>query len=353
VRLCLLLNRTEGGGAEVVGVRWAEGLAARGHDVLVLTYDDPEPAPVAGTTTIGYPAATRLRRMAGLSGWVRRAAREHDADAAIGVMTFANLVLLAGLSKTGIPVLLSEHNLTSNLRDEGRGGRAKDRLAQVLYRRADAVLACSHGVAACMNARYSVPTDRIWVVPNPAAGGGVRSVPAAVSSRLLFVGRFADQKRPSAFVDTVLTLRERGFPVTALAIGDGHLAADVEAQVRSTGAPVELAGWQRAWQALARTGDVLVLPSLQEGFGNVLVEAAECGLRVVAVSQALGVADAMIPGVTGVLASSGSPGHLADAVEQAWQLPGPDPELVRRWSQRFTAQTAAEVLERVVKAVQT
>ncbi|MGZ6827616.1 MAG: glycosyltransferase, partial [Mycobacteriales bacterium] len=98
-------------------------------------------------------------------------------------------------------------------------------------------------------------------------------------------------------------------------------------------------------------GDVLVLPSLQEGFGNVLVEAAECGVPSVAASQALGVADAVLPGVTGVLAASGSAAHLADAVEQARRLPPLDPDLVLRWSGGFSPEVAAQVLEKVLDAV--
>lgn len=350
MRICLLLNRTGGGGAELVGVRWAEGLAQRGHDVLVLTYDEAEPTPVPGTRTIGYPPGSRLSRMAALPGWVRRAAREHQADAAIGVMTFANLVLQAGLQGSGIPVLLSEHNLPSNLRAEGRGGRAKDRLAQAAYRRADAVLACSHGVAAGLSARYAVPNDRLWVVPNPA-GGVPRVLAPGTGRRVLFVGRFAEQKRPLVFIGTVLELLRRGEEVTGLMIGAGPLHDEVAASIAATSAPVEVAGWQQDWRSLAARGDVLVLPSLQEGFGNVLVEAAECGLRTVAVSQALGVADALIHEVTGVLAASGSADHLADGVTRALTLPEPDLALVQRWSGRFTAAEAAEVLERVVVSV--
>lgn len=350
MRVCLLLNRISGGGAEVVGTRWAEGLAARGHDVLLLTYDDPDPAPLAGVTVRGYPATARARRLADLPAWVRAQAREHRTEAAVGVMTFANLVLQVGLRGTGVPVVLSEHNLPGNLRAEGRGGRAKDLVARVAYRRADAVVACSHSVAASINARYGVPSERVWVVPNPA-GGLARTLPPGPGGRLLFVGRLAEQKRPEVFVEVLATLAARGTPVAGVVLGAGAHEDSLRALAAARGLEVDLRGWQTDWRAHARAGDVLVLPSMQEGFGNVLVEAAECGIPSVAASQALGVADALLPGVTGVLAASGSAAHLADAVEQARLLPAPDPALVLRWSGRFSPVAAAEVLEKVLDAV--
>jgi glycosyltransferase involved in cell wall biosynthesis len=350
MRVCLLVNRVGGGGAELVGLRWAQGLADRGHDVLLLTYDDPNPGAVEGVRTVGHPCVSRSRRLLDLPGWVRQQIRDHGSEAAVGVMTFANLVLQSALAGTGIPVVLSEHNLPSNLRAEGRGGRAKDGVARATYRRADAVVACSHSVAACMSARYGVPTDRLWIVPNPA-GGVPRNLPVGPGGRLLFVGRLVAQKRPDVFVDVLAALACRGRPTDGVVLGDGPLADRMRERAVRQGVSLELRGWQPDWRSHARAGDVVVLPSLQEGFGNVLVEAAECGLASVAVSQALGVADALLPGVTGVLSPSGSAEHLCDAVEHAWLLPSPDRAQVASWSSRFSAASAAHALEQVLQAV--
>lgn len=350
MRVCLLTNRVAGGGAELVAVRWAAGLADRGHEVLLLAYDEPAPAPLPGVRVLGYPSARRGRRLVELPRWVRGQVQAHGAEAAVGVMTYANLVLQAGLAGTGVPVLLSEHNLSSNLRDEGRGGRAKDAVARLAYRRADAVLACSHAVAAEVSGRYGVPVDRVWVVPNPSAGSP-RTLPPGTSRRVLLVGRLVEQKRPRAFVDLLQELADRGSPAAGVMLGAGPLETAVRERIAGTSLAVDLPGWQVDWRSRARAGDVVVLLSLQEGFGNVLVEAAECGLPVVAVSQALGVADAIIPGVTGVLAPSGSVAHLADAVQDAWRLPAPPAELVQRWAARFTQPAAAAALEQVLVAV--
>lgn len=55
-----------------------------------------------------------------------------------------------------------------------------------------------------------------------------------------------------------------------------------------------------------------------EGLGNVLIEAAAVQIPCVACSRALGVADAILPGVTGELTMTDHPDDYADAVLRAW-----------------------------------
>lgn len=59
--------------------------------------------------------------------------------------------------------------------------------------------------------------------------------------------------------------------------------------------------------------DVLVLPTLREGFPTVPLEAAAMGLPVVA-TRATGCADAVVDGVTGTLVPVGAPREVADAI---------------------------------------
>jgi glycosyltransferase involved in cell wall biosynthesis len=86
-----------------------------------------------------------------------------------------------------------------------------------------------------------------------------------------------------------------------------------------------------------------------EGFGNVLIEAAAAGIPSVARSSALGVADAVIPGVTGELVASGTPEQLADGVLRAITARPADP--VAAWLRRFTTQSSSDTLLELIGRV--
>lgn len=355
MKVLLLVHALSGGGAESVAVLWAEGLAVRGHDVHVLTYADTSPAGarVAGCRTSHFPGAGGAGRHLALPRWVAQVCREEGTEAAVGVLTYSNLVLLrAGLRSCGVATVITEHNmLPSLLQTQGRTGRVQDLLAQRLYRRADAAVGASHAVAAALAARYAVTEERLWVVPNPLRPRGGQVGGQAAPLRVMFVGRLDDAKRPQRLLDTCAELALRGRPVEAVVVGAGPLEEQLTRAAEAAGVPLRLVGWQPDWSTCARRGDVLLLPSPTEGFGNVLVEAAQAGVPAVAASQALGVADAIVDGVTGALARSPRPTDLADAVERAAALPPVPRDVVAAWSARWSPGASVDTLERVLTSI--
>lgn len=64
-----------------------------------------------------------------------------------------------------------------------------------------------------------------------------------------------------------------------------------------------------------RAADVFVMPSVQESFGQTVVEAMACGIPVVAFGTG-GMLDTVRPGVTGRLVPPGDAAGLADAIER-------------------------------------
>jgi glycosyltransferase involved in cell wall biosynthesis len=59
--------------------------------------------------------------------------------------------------------------------------------------------------------------------------------------------------------------------------------------------------------------DILCLPSIREGMGNVLLEASAAGIPVVG-TRVTGIVDAIVDGVTGYLVEPGDPMALSEAL---------------------------------------
>ena len=123
-----------------------------------------------------------------------------------------------------------------------------------------------------------------------------------------FVGMFRPEKGIEYFLDMAAILRVQQPAVRYLAVGDESPGAgrDWLAQMRRHAATggvadvVHFTGLRTDIPEIMRTLDVLVVPSLCEGFGRVVVEANAVGVPVVGF-DAWGIPEALEDGVTGVL----------------------------------------------------
>jgi glycosyltransferase involved in cell wall biosynthesis len=112
---------------------------------------------------------------------------------------------------------------------------------------------------------------------------------------------------------------------------------------------VFLAGWRDhdLLPAALNAADLLVLPSVREQFGLVLIEAMACGLPVVAV-DAHGPAGIVEPGRTGWLVPPDDQAALAEALVEAVNHPA---ERARRGIAAWHAARARYSLAGVASAV--
>lgn len=351
--LVVAVTALHGGGAEAVGVAWANWLASSGHQVTLIALSDASGSAVLrdDVDVVDVGGLSHRKKVAEIAA----VARKQDADAVLALQTYPNLLALAAAGRRAPwATLVSEHNLVSlGLPGSPRSHRVKISLAKASYRRADQVIACSHPVAAEMVAAFGVRRGRYSVVVNPALGAAhpMRLARAAGGARIdvVLAGRLAVQKRPVVGVDVVSILREQGLDGRLVIIGTGPLRDDVHDAAKKAAVPVVDHGWLQDWTEALTAESVLLLASSREGLGNVLVEAAARGIPSVAASTALGVADAIVPGVTGVLAADDSPVSLAAAVREAGALSMTE---VPAWLDRFSADASGSALNDAIdKAV--
>jgi len=145
---------------------------------------------------------------------------------------------------------------------------------------------------------------------------------------LVYVGRFTAVKRVPLLIEAYARAQEGFARPAPLVLLGGHPGEwehehPLEA-VRRTGArDVFLAGWHGHDElpSFLAAADVVVLPSVREQFGQVLVEGMACGLPAVAV-DAYGPAEIVADGKTGWLVPGDDAAALAAALAEAVEDPG-------------------------------
>lgn len=354
-KVAFVVSSLHGGGAEAVGVAWMNWFVDAGYDVdAILVSDKP------GSTLID--SAVRVHREASRGSHrhkvrtVRGILRAERYDAVIGLQTYPNLIAIAAAGRKGSPgrpvVIATEHNLISlGLPGSPLSHRAKVWLAKRWYRRADVVTSASHPVAAEMAAAFGVPASRSLVVPNPAMAKIADRTPirrnpgTADGVQLVLACRLVPQKSPHLAIHAARALEDRGIPTEVVSFGGGPLQDDLVSLAADLDVRFTPHGWVEDWFEHFAENSVVILPSRREGLGNVLIEAAARGVPSAAVSTALGVADAVIPGVTGELALDDDPESIADAVERAAHI---RVHGVDDWLDRFSPESSGGMLESAI-----
>jgi glycosyltransferase involved in cell wall biosynthesis len=228
-----------------------------------------------------------------------------------------NAVTLGALATlaTGVPMVVTRR--VDFPLNRGPGTRWK-------YARAAAVVAISRRVRDVL-VSSGVPAERVDVVPD-----GVdlsRAMAVADDRRLrelgvtagvplvVMVAALVGHKDPLTFVRAVSAARAGGASIQALLVGDGFLIDRVRAEVARLGldGTLTVAGWQDDADALIAASDIVVLSSLEEGQGSVLLDAMQCG-KPVAATRAGGIADVVVDGETGLLVHPGDAPALGSAL---------------------------------------
>jgi UDP-glucose:(heptosyl)LPS alpha-1,3-glucosyltransferase len=304
MRIAFMHRRLAGGGTEADLRRMASGLAARGHELHV--FCARADAELAGVTVRRVPVlrAGRLARLVSFAVMAPRAvARERwDVVVGFGRTPRQDVVRVGG----GTHLAYLAHMEAAGLRPRARGPyhRAILRLEAAAFtpgghRR---VLAVSARARDEVVADYGVPRERIAVVYNgvdlerfhPAR----RAVLGRPARRALGVpegGRVCvaiGHGFARKGFDLLLRLwRERPPGDTVLVlVGDDERLARYRREAAALDGRVIVTGPRRDVEAVLAAADVACVPSRQEAFGNVVLEACAAAVPVV-VSRRAGAAE--------------------------------------------------------------
>jgi glycosyltransferase involved in cell wall biosynthesis len=332
VRVLLLLQSLDGGGAERVAVnlinRWDPrvvdariGLLRR--DGPYLAEVDPDrltaPARVAGRTAALARAPLEIARM------IRR-------DRPEVVMTFGlgtDLLAWPALRALGAArpnwICRGDSNPDAEigaLRFGPLGRGVVRAAARRAHRSADGVVAVARDLAARIDADAHPASPRAQVIYNPIDVARIRTLakasPPIELGRPFIVaaGRLVRQKGYDLLIKAFAeSAAARGADLVIL--GEGPLEGALKAQAAALGVGdrVRFPGFQAnpwAWFASAR---LFVLSSRWEGFGNVVAEALACGAPTLVTDCDFGPREQVVHGVNGWVVRTEDPAALTAGLD--------------------------------------
>jgi glycosyltransferase involved in cell wall biosynthesis len=308
---------------KVAGISGAENhlllllpeLRERGHDVRVAMLHEGEPGAAefaARLRDAGVPvAALRFRAASSPAVLARlvRLARRYEPEILHTHLVHADFLGLTAGRLARVPVLASTKHGFNAFRDRRVFAVADRRVAAL----ADLHIAISAGLARYLAEREGLDEARFEIV-HYGIDAGPPPPPLPGAPRLAVVGRLVPIKGHETLLEAFAAARGRVPGLTLDVAGDGPLDGELRRLVDRRGLAGAVTSLGRVAPPLPvlERAEVVVVPSLGEGFGMVALEAMERGRPVVA-SAVGGLPEIVEDGRTGLLV----PPQDADALAVA------------------------------------
>jgi len=228
-------------------------------------------------------------------------------------------------------------------------------LIKSIYPKADAIICVSKGVAIDL-CKFIHCLDKIRVVYNPITNQKIKDLaeeeinhPWFFDSQIpiiLAIGRLAKTKDYPNLIGAFKKILDK-MPANLVILGEGSEREKLEKLAYKLGLSNNIAflGFQSNIYKYIKRASVFVLSSLQEGFGNVIIEAMACGTPVVSTDCLSGPREIIEHGKNGILVPVADKEILAMAIINVLN----SPELRNKFSEAGEKRAEHFSIEKSVK----
>lgn len=194
----------------------------------------------------------------------------------------------------------------------------------LLYCRADYIVAVSGSIASSIKKMFLMPPDKVRVIYNFVNINRIKELckekdPLPDLDKTLpclgTVARLSPEKGVHFLIQGFKGLLDK-IDARLLIVGDGAERLRLEQMAEELGIQkkVIFTGYVDNPFKYIKKMDVFILPSLWEGFPNVLLEAMACGVPVIATNSAGGIKEAVRNRINGLVIEPGLPSAIAESV---------------------------------------
>lgn len=253
------------------------------------------------------------------------------------------------------PVIVTEHDPFPL---KGLKGWLKKKLMEHVR----AIIVCSQAAKNIVCEEDSGCASKLTIIPNGidieefitqaknADRMEIRSV-----TLILCVAELHERKGQRYLIEAVKRLAAKFPDIKLVFAGEGGRRKYYEKLARPLGDRAAFFGRRRDIASIMAAADMLVLPSVREAFGLVLLEAASVGLPTIATNVG-GIPEIIEHGKTGLLVPAGNPEEIAKAIIMYLEHPAFAAELAKRAKEkvekefhaRSMAMRTAEVYDKVL-----
>lgn len=305
------LHSVRVGGLAIVATRLAEETAKRGHEVHLFTRAAEGQTDYEYINGVHYhrvkfdPGQNLLHFAYNLSKAM--VASLHDVEKRRGKFDIAHghdwhvVDALHDLKSEGYPIVLTYHS-TEYGRNGGKFGdwwefrevSGKEWYGGLI---SDRVTTVSNSMKNELSWLYKIPVEKIDIIPNAidprkhqvwVNPGKIKEKHGVhpLAPTVLFIGRVDNQKGPDLLVEAIPKVLSNRWDAKFIFAGDGGMRSYLERRANELGVghATRFLGWVPYWQyiELLSSADIVCLPSRNEPFGIVLLEAWATGRPVVA-----------------------------------------------------------------------